>query len=124
HMTYNFDSLWNFLHEKKVVRNEIMCPRCKKLLKANNPLENRLLHCTNKYYKVTKGRKRQRITCNFKISIFHGTWFSRMHMDLTVICRFIGYFLMMQPSQQSFLMNELKIDQHSIVDWTNFCREV
>ncbi|EFN78486.1 hypothetical protein EAI_10539, partial [Harpegnathos saltator] len=40
------------------------------------------------------------------------------------ICRFIGYFLMMQPPRQSFLMNELQKDQHSVVDWTNFCREV
>lgn len=125
HMTFDFDSLWNFLCEKQVVRREIMCPRCSKLLEITNPQENKLMHCTNKYSKVVRRQKRQRVTCNFKISALHGTWFSKIRMDLTVVCRFIGYFLMLRSPRHSFLMNELNInDHHVIVDWTNFCREV
>lgn len=124
HMTYDFDLLWNFLCDKKVVRREIMCPRCNKLLQIRNSQQNKLLHCTNKYYKIVGHHKRQKITCNFKISALHGTWFARVRMDLTVVCRFIGYFLIMNPPRHSFLMNELHIDDLAVVDWTNFCREI
>lgn len=123
-MTYNFESLWNFLCEKKVVRNEIKCPRCTNLLQIVDASENYMLHCTKKYYKVVRGRKRQRVTCNFKISALNGTWFERSHMDIIKICRFIAYFLMLQSPRHRFLMTELELNDHAIVDWTNFCREV
>lgn len=107
---------------KKVVRNEIICPKCGNSLTIDNASENRLLHCTRKTY-VVAGRKRRRVTCNFKISAFHGTFFARIQKDLVTVCRFIAYFFMMQPPRQNFLKNELQMSDHD-VDWTNFCREV
>ena len=71
-ITYNVNCLWH-LCEKKVIRSEIKCSRCKKILIFNS-VENKILHCTAKYYKTIKGRKRQKLTCNFKISIFHGLY--------------------------------------------------
>jgi len=62
--------------------------------------------------------------CNFKISPLHGTWFSQSHLDLQTICRFIGYFLMIRPSRQTFLKEELQISSKTAIDWANFCREV
>jgi len=71
-ITHNVNCLWHYLYEKKVIRSEIKYPRCKKILIFNSTVENKILHCTAKYYKTIKGRKRQKLTCNFKISIFHG----------------------------------------------------
>ncbi|KYM95728.1 hypothetical protein ALC62_13634 [Cyphomyrmex costatus] len=119
----DFDLLWNYLCEKKVVRNQIKCPKCDNKLNVRCT-ENKILHCTSKYYKRYKGRKRQKITCNFKISVFHGTWFENAHIDIQKICRFIAYFLMIQPPRQPFLMNELEMSSSSVVDWINFCREL
>lgn len=116
--------MWNYLCEKKVVRNKITCPKCQNELQLTYISENHIFHCTEKYYKIIKGRKQRRITCNFKISAYHGTWFEKVRMDLTKVCRFIAYFLIMPPPRQRFLMNELQINNNSVVDWTNFCREV
>lgn len=49
-MIYNFKSLWNFLCKKKVIRNEIMCPRCKNLLQIVDVSENSVLHYIKKYF--------------------------------------------------------------------------
>lgn len=123
-LTYNFDILWNFLCEKKVVRSEITCPRCQNVLVLVNSSENRLFYCTKTYYKVIKGRKRRRVPCNFKVSAFYGTRFERTHMDLVKICRFIAYFLLLQPPRHKCLISELELNNRDAVDWTNFCREV
>jgi len=71
-ITHNVNCLWHYLCEKKIICSEIKYPRCKKTLIFNSTVENKILHCTAKYYKTIKGRKRQKLTCNFKISIFHG----------------------------------------------------
>lgn len=124
HLTHNVELLWNFLCEKEVVRRDIMCPRCQKLLLISVACENHLIHCTNKYYKTAGHKKRQRVTCNFKISALHGTFFSKVHLNLPAICRFIAYFVIMDPPRQAFIMNELHFYPNTVVDWTNFCREV
>ncbi|KYN17333.1 hypothetical protein ALC57_10381 [Trachymyrmex cornetzi] len=117
HITYNFDYLWNFLCNKEV-RKEILCPRCKNVLTLTNARENHIFHCTKHYYKVTRTRKRRKVTCNFKISAFHGTWFEQARLELPTICRFIAYFLMMQPPRHTFLMEDLQLENHTVVDWT------
>jgi len=86
--------------------------------------ENHVFHCGKHYYKIIKGRKRRKVTCNFKLSAFHGIWFEQAHLDLPKICRFIAYFLMLRPPRFEFLQLELEITKKTIVDWTNFCREV
>ncbi|KYN14575.1 hypothetical protein ALC57_13209, partial [Trachymyrmex cornetzi] len=70
--------------------------------------------CTTKYYKKIKGRKRQKLTCNFKISIFHGTWFERAHTDIVKICRFIAYFVMIRVPRHQFIMSELQLNNNTV----------
>lgn len=123
-LTCNFESTWKYLCDKKVIRSTIVCPRCENELRLVNSAENHIFHCTHKYYKVINKKKRRKITCNFKISAFHGTWFQRAHIDVIKICRFIGYFLFMMPPRHRFFKNELQMEDHIVVDWTNFCREV
>lgn len=125
HLTYNEKSLMEYLINKKVIRDRIQCPRCNNIIiYTNNIYSNYTMHCTNKYYKVLPKRKRQKLTCNFKISMLKDTWFSKIHLDIVKICRFIGYFLMIQPPRHYFLNNELEMPENTVVDWTNFCREV
>jgi len=124
HLTYNLDELINYLCNKKVIRQQIKCPRCDTMLQFHSDNTNFIIKCTNSYYKIIRGRKRQRKVCNFTISALHDTWFSRSHLNLQKICRFIGYFIMFPPPRQTFLEQELNITAHTVVDWTNFCREV
>lgn len=56
--------------------------------------------------------------------MLNNTWFQKTHLDIVKICRFIGYFLTIQPLRHYFLCNELEITEHIVIDWTNFCREV
>lgn len=124
YLTCDFDQLVNYLCDKKVIRKEVVCPRCKKILHFRVNDTNLIFKCTNMYYKIIRGRKRQRKVCNFSLSALHNTWFSHYHLGLQKTCRFIAYFLMLQPPRQIFLQNELGMNPTSVVDWTNFCREV
>lgn len=123
-LTHNKQQLIEYLCEEKVIHREIICPQCNTISNIKYESDVHILHCTNKYYKQVRRRKRQRKTCNFKISKFHGTWFAKGHMNLENICRFIAYFLYIHPPRQSFLKQELEISDHTIVVWTYFCREV
>jgi len=42
HMTHDVNRLWNFLYKKKVLRSEVICPRCEHLIKLNNVAENHI----------------------------------------------------------------------------------
>lgn len=124
HLTYDYDNLINYLCDVQVLRREIICPRCEKTVHLRYSSKSLVLQCTNHYYKQIRGRKRIKKTCNFSISPFHGTWFSRFRLGIVKTCRFIAYFLMMQPPRQQFLEQQLEMSSQSVVDWTNFCREV
>ncbi|KYM95299.1 hypothetical protein ALC62_14052 [Cyphomyrmex costatus] len=103
HLSYNYEDLINYLCDMEVMRRDVMCPRCK--------------WCV-------RGRKKIRKVCNFTISPFQGTWFANSHLGLQKTCRFIGYFLMMRPPRQHFLEEQLQMSSESVVDWSNFCREL
>ena len=123
-LSCNKQQLIEYLQRMEVIRREITCPQCHNVINVTYDSDVNIFQCTNKYYKQIQGRKRVRKTCNFKISILHGTWFNRGHLGLVKACRFIAYFLYMRPPRYDFLMQELEISQHTVVDWTNFCREV
>lgn len=113
----------NYLCDKRVIWREIKCPRCGNIL--NCEFEDSLIfHCTHKYYKIIRKKKRQRIICNFMLSPLHGTWFENFRLGFQKVCRFIGYFIMLKRPHQTFLELELEMSSTSVVDWMNFCREV
>ncbi|XP_032671445.1 uncharacterized protein LOC116844262 [Odontomachus brunneus] len=122
HLTYNYEDLVNYLNAKKVLRKNMLCPRCDKI--RLKPEESLIMHCTNMYYKQIRGRKRQRKTCNFKLSAITETWFAKAHLDLIKICRIISYFLMMNSPRQKLLETKIQISRSVAVDWVNFCREL
>lgn len=111
--------------EKKVIIKEIVYPRCQHLLTCADIHDNYIVLFIVKRHiikllKKTKTDKRQKTTLsNFKLSALHKTWFARMHIDMAKVCRFIGYFLMINLPRHRFLIKELSND--TVVDWTNFC---
>ncbi|XP_011864121.1 PREDICTED: uncharacterized protein LOC105560006 [Vollenhovia emeryi] len=64
------------------------------------------------------------MTCNFELSALHGTWFAQFRLGFEKVCRFIGYFITLKHSEQMFLEHELNMSSTSVVDWSNFCREL
>lgn len=121
-LTYNKEELLEFLFNANVIKRSLNCPQCNNIISVC--FEDLMFHCTNHYYKVIRNKKRQRKMCNFKLSALHGTWFENYRLNLVKTCRFIAYFLFFRPPRQLLLQNELQMGSHSIVDWTNFCREV
>lgn len=124
HLTYDSNALIEYLVNKKVIHENVKCPKCDNILNYRSAYEQFIMHCTNKHYKTVRGRKRQRVTCNFKRSLLHNTWFSEARIDIKNICRFIAYVLLIRPPRFDFLRSELQLSDKTIVDWTNFCREV
>ncbi|XP_011343833.2 uncharacterized protein LOC105283073 [Ooceraea biroi] len=123
-LTYSYDNLIQYLSDKQVIRSSVQCPKCGNIITYSKTDNSYTMHCTNAHYKTVPKRKKRRIICNFKISIFNNTWFSNTHLDIVKVSRFIAYFLTIQPPRHSFLCNELELPEHTVVDWTNFCREL
>lgn len=82
HLTYNKQQFLQYLCDKRVIRREIECPKCHRIINITYESDISILHCNRKYYKQVRGRKKQRLTCNFKISVYHGTWFAKGHLSL------------------------------------------
>lgn len=100
-----------------------MCPKCKTELQLLHVQENHIFHCTQKYYKIVKGQKRQTIT----FAILNLMHFMKRDLNKhvwTLQKYVVSLFVIMPPPQQRFLKNELKINDNCVVDCTNFCREV
>jgi len=121
-MIENKDKLIDFLVDRKVIHGNIECPKCGADVNLNR--ERMLFMCHSVTYKKCGHKKRRRKWCNFTVSPFHNTWFSQSHLSIQNACRFVAYFLMIRPPRQMFLSDELNIQSHTVVDWSNFCREV
>lgn len=102
--------------------DEKLYVRCQQIMHLRYNSQSFILQCTNHYYKQLKGRKRLQKICNFSISLFRKTWFSRSRLGIVKTCRFIAYFLIMQPPRR-FLMHQLEMSSKSINN-RFFCREV
>ena len=76
YLTNNYEELVRYLYEHNLIRRTIKCLQCKKTLEIDYG-NITLFHCTGHYYKVIRRRKKQNKTCNFQLSPFNGTLFSR-----------------------------------------------
>lgn len=68
--------------------------------------------------------KKRKVKCNFKRSLFSGTWFQKSKLSIEKVTMFTTMWLIIQQSPQNFIMRELSITAHTYVDWASFCREV
>lgn len=116
------DKLIDFLISRKVIHGDIKYPRYKTLLKLNRELM--FFKCNATRYEKRGHKKRCKVWCNFKLSLLHNTWFSHSHLTLQCAYRLIAYFLMIRPPRVTFLIDELSITSNTVIDRSNFCREV
>lgn len=118
----DYEALINFLIQRRVIRDAIICRNCGSELKVNR--RTLLLRCSYSWYESARHTKRRRKHCNFEISAFHGTWFEKMHLDIQTSCRIISTFLYSEPPHQSKMEMEYDLGPNTAVDWISFCREV
>lgn len=51
-------------------------------------------------------------------------WFTKSDLPLETIFNFTFLWVILSGSCQEFLKKEMQISEHTIVDWSSFCREV
>ncbi|GFX55451.1 mitotic-spindle organizing protein 2A [Trichonephila clavipes] len=54
-------------------------------------------------------------------SVRKGTWFSESKLAITIILRLTRYWF--GKSMNAFVVNDLKVNKNTVVDWYMFCRE-
>ncbi|GFT49247.1 mitotic-spindle organizing protein 2A [Trichonephila clavipes] len=55
-------------------------------------------------------------------SVRKGTWFNEDKLGMTIILRLTRYCFC--KSMNAFLVNDLKVNKNTVVNWYMFCREV
>ncbi|GFW83925.1 mitotic-spindle organizing protein 2A [Trichonephila clavipes] len=55
-------------------------------------------------------------------SVRKGTWFSESKLGITIILRLTRYWF--GKSMNAFVVNDLKVNKNTVMDWYMFCREV
>lgn len=121
-ITHDREKLINYLIQNNLISGEICCPKCNDKLKINR--NNLSFRCRKVFCEKNMHKKYVKKQCDFKASAKFDTWFSKSKLSLETICRMTAYFIMLRPPRQEFLCTELKISNHSVVDWVSFCREV
>lgn len=114
--------LIDFLTTHNVMNSNMMCRMCNNNINLNiNTLQ---FKCNRLYFIVNAHKKRVKVKCPFTESARKNTWFDKSKLSIEKICRFVAYFIMLRPPRHDFLKSQLDIDDHTIVDWQSFCREV
>jgi hypothetical protein len=109
--------LLNFCYDTQLLGywQDFLCLKCQhghySLRKDSsyNQMDGGCWRCTNK-------------KCNHKFSMRYGSWFSNAHLTLGEILK-ITYFWVYK-FENSQIIRETRLSEHTVVDWRNFCREV
>ncbi|XP_011302184.1 uncharacterized protein [Fopius arisanus] len=111
-----------FLQDRKVLAREVLCPRCNELMSYDD--QKRAFRCSKRKAVQNGHKKRMSVKCEGYVSLFRGSWFGNIRIPLSTAMRFIGLYLMLNPPRQEFLKFELAISSNTVVDWSNYVREV
>lgn len=65
-----------------------------------------------------------KIKCNFKLSMKKNTWLKGSHLPLKKTLQFISMWLTLPYPRHELLKSELAMSSETIVDHSNFCREI
>ncbi|KAK9873686.1 hypothetical protein WA026_023686 [Henosepilachna vigintioctopunctata] len=113
--------LKEFLMMHGVLKDERTCPKCNKMCKYY-PSKN-LFQCTTTMMQVNNHKKRVRVSCGFSMSAYKNTFFEKSKLSVTQICHFVVLWLCSGFRQIDY-EDEMGWSSHTVVDWSNFCREV
>ena len=61
---------------------------------------------------------------SFAKSLVAGSWFDRQKLSQKTICRFCSLWLIEPHPRTLLIERELSVSRRTVVDWSNFCREV
>ena len=115
----NETKLLEFLHVHGVLNvNPVVCPKwnqpCKFYLS-----DNVLFSCTNR----VGGSKKKLFGVFLELWPKGGHFLKKAHLPLDTIFKFVSYWPALKPKQK-WLEDEVNIAPDTVVNWSNFCREV
>ncbi|RXG64844.1 hypothetical protein Avbf_11287 [Armadillidium vulgare] len=107
-LSESLENLLQFLYDHGVLPKTKTCPKCGSdmVLDENNYNFN----CN--------------IECKTSVSQLIGTWFENSELTMKVICRFVMFWALLHSPRQYILQQELDLPTNTIVEWSNFLREV
>lgn len=118
----NSENLFNYLYKHKVLCETKNCPKCNKSMRYDSKL------CQFRCSKgVKESRNKQRIQyyrCRVRISQFTGTFFEKHRISIIKICKFVAYWALMPHPRTQILEHELEMSTATVVDWSNYLREM
>ena len=104
--------------EHGLILNNVNCQKCQNPCRLDYRPTRKDFRC-DRTLKVHNRKKR----CNFSLSVFINTWFSRSHIDIETNVLFVNLYLRDYFAYQ-VASDELKLSHKTITDWASFCREV
>lgn len=110
--------LVDFLINHGLLKRNITCSACQSELKLN--IKTLTFQCHKKYSK----NKRKKKTCKFKVSSRKGTWFCNSRISIEDISYMTVLWLRLPYPRQKVISRELKCSSVTVVNWSNYCREV
>lgn len=110
------EDCWTFLLRHGVVQCHVKCIRCGNIMEISRP-GRQMLRCRK------LNRKSGRV-CTYAVSNLSGTFFAKARMTIPKVMSFVMLFFTMRPPRQRFIMRELHLTAHTVVDWSSFVREV
>ena len=117
----NFENVYNFCCQLKLLNNFRKCPRCRRDLKLS--VDRRADHTTPISFRCTNRNCQKDY-----ISIREGTFFEKSHLTLEQIILlsnlFCGKITGYDQIRHECQLSESQLSFSSIADWLSFCREV
>lgn len=116
------EKLVKMLVDHKVIKREYECEKCGSKIEMNDKWE---FKC-RKRYEVSKGEKKKKVKmqCDFYKSARVDTWFGGSHLSVPDIIYFTALWCFVPHPRHALLEHELQVSSKTVVDWSNFCREV
>jgi len=116
------DQLLQFLANHHVVSGSRWCEQC--FESCRRDVGRKLFICDKRHTSVDAHSRRRSWRCRYSRSMFADTWFAHVRLSVRDVCRLNCMWLVLPFPRQNFIMREIGVSSHSVVDWSSFCREV
>lgn len=120
-LSLNRANLVLYLQDHNVLPVSANCPKCDN--EMNFSIGLMAFQCNKRILGYDAHKKKISRQCKGYVSIYRGTWFSRIRLPLEKAFQFVRLYLLLNPPREEFVMYELEISSRTFVDWSNFVRE-
>ncbi|KAL7634469.1 UNVERIFIED_CONTAM: hypothetical protein RMT77_014846 [Armadillidium vulgare] len=118
----SYEDLLEFLYAHKIIPKYKKCPNCG--FDMRYEANKKRFRCKKQVTKTDNHKKKIRAQCNTYVSQFKGTWFEKSNLSMQVICKFVMLWSQLRPPRQRMIEDELNMQPITILDWSNYLREV